>query len=114
MSYSLGIPNLTNSFIFKDLQRIDAEERKDREIRIPSLAYTYQNQPQFQKIENVSRNYVRSGQQKYADPFPNVSRPINWNYNGRKLDILQSLQANRKPNYPEVITKYPLKVVGYY
>lgn len=114
MSYSLGIPNLTNSFRFKDLQRIDVEERKDREIRIPSLANTYQNQPQFQKIENVSRNYVRSGQQKYADPFPNVSRPINWYYNGRKLDILQSLQANRKPNYPEVITKNPLKVVGYY
>jgi len=114
MSYSLGIPNLTNSYIFKDLQRIDAEERKDRETRVPLLAYAHQNQPQFQKIENLSRNYVRSGQQKFADPFPYVSRPINWYYHGRKLDILQSLEANRKTNYPEVITKYPLKVVGFY
>ena len=114
MSYSLGIPNLTSSFIFNDLQRIDGEETKDKEIRMPSLANTYRNEPEFQKTENLSRNYVRSGQEKYADTFPNQSRPINRDYNGRNLSILNTLEANRKKDYPNVITKHPLKVVGYY
>lgn len=114
MSYSLGIPNLTSSYVFKDLERIDIKETKDGKVRMPSIANTYQNEPEFQKAENLSRNYVRTGQEKYADPFPNVSRPIDWNYDGRNLSILNTLEANRKKDYPDVITKHPLKVVGYY
>jgi len=114
MSYSLGNPNITNAFRFKDLARIDKEERLDRETRMPSIVNTYQNEPKYQKAENLSRNYVRSGMQKFADPFPNNSRPLDWNYNGRNLHLLNSLEANRQRNFPEVITPNPLVVVGRY
>lgn len=114
MSYSLGIPNLTSAYVFKDLKRIDAEETKDKKIRMPSIANTYQNEPEFQITENLSRNFARSGQEKYADPFQFVSRPINWDYNGRNLSILKTLEANRKKDFPDVVTKTSLKVVGYY
>lgn len=110
---SLYLGNVSD-FMFRDLKRIDKEEKLDRETRIPSIVNTYQNEPQFQKVENLSRNYARSGEEKFADPFPNISRRLDWDFDGRNLHMLKTLEYNRQRDYPEVITKHPLQVIGRY
>lgn len=97
-----------------ELKRTANKEKQDFNIRLPSIANTYQNEPRFQTVENLSRNYARVGQQKYADPFAYKQRHLDWNYDGRILNIFRTLQANATKNFPEVITPTPLKVVGYY
>lgn len=99
---------------YTELNRIVNSEYLARNIPIPSVANTYQNQPKFQQLENISRNYVRVGQQKFADPFPIKSRPDTSFYNGRNLNILNTLLFNSNKDKPDVITINPLKVVGFY
>lgn len=103
-----------NKTFFNELYRNVKNENKANNTRIPSVANTYQNEPRFQQAENLSRVYARKGQQKFADPFPIKSRPYDNYYNGRNLHILQTLQINATKDFPDVITKHPLKVVGYY
>lgn len=103
-----------NGTFFYELNRNSKYENKANNTRIPSIANTYQNEPEFQKVENISRNYARVGQQKFADPFPIKSRPYDNYYDGRKLQILNTLKINATKDAPDVITKNPLKVVGYY
>lgn len=103
-----------NPTFFSELSRNIFYENQARETKSPSIANTYQNEPQFQLVENLSRNYARNGQQKFADPFAYKQRNLQWDWNGRNLQILNSLQANAKKDHPDVITVNPLKVVGYY
>lgn len=85
-----------------------------KHTRIHSVADTYQNEPQFQTVENRSRNYARSGQQKFADPFAFNQKPYTWYFEGRNLDIYKTLKQNSHRDYPDVITLHKLKVVGHY
>ena len=103
-----------NGTFFYELSRNVRSENKAENTRTSSVANTYQNLPQFQLVENLSRNYARKGQQKYADPFAYNQRMINWDYDGRNLNMLNTLRANAKKDYPDVITINPLKVVGFY
>jgi len=103
-----------NGTFFNELARITRKENQDENIKQPSIANTYQNEPKFQTTENLSRNYARVGQQKYADPFAYNQRMLEWDYNGRNLHVLNTLKANATRDYPEVITPTPLKVVGFY
>lgn len=104
--------------LFRDLNMITSKEYETNNTRIPSYVNTYQNIPTFQITENLSRNYARSGQQKYADVYGNRygenKRPIDLKYDGRNLHMLKTLEYNKRRDYPDVITKDPLKVVGYY
>lgn len=103
-----------NGTFFYELNRNTKYEDISENTRTPSIANTYQNEPRFQQLENISRNYARVGQQKFADPFPIKSRPYDNYYDGRKLHILKTLAINANKDVPDVITKNPLKVVGFY
>lgn len=98
-------------YFFKDLQRkADAQFY----IRRPSIANTKQNESEYQQAENKSRNYVRSGQAIYDDPFKFHQKPVNFEYDGRKLQIQETLFKTQAKDYPDVISKYHLKTVGFY
>lgn len=105
---------LNNGTFFNDLNRIAKKEMVDENIRKPSIANTYINEPQFQNVENKSRNYARTGQPKYADPFPIKSRPYDNSYDGRNLQVLNTLAFNKNIDKPDVKSINYLKVVGYY
>jgi hypothetical protein len=105
---------INNSTFFKELNRIKDYEFKAENTRMPSIANTYQNIPQFQQTENLSRNYARTGQQKFEDPFKYNQRMLNWEYDGKKLDILNTLKYNATKDSPDLYTTYPLKVSGFY
>jgi hypothetical protein len=79
-----------------------------------SIANTYKNEPEFQPAENLSRNYARSGQQKFEDPFAFHPKPYNWYFEGRNQDIHNTLAYNSQQDYPEVITVSKLNVRDYY
>jgi hypothetical protein len=98
-------------YFFKDLERKAAAQYY---VRKPSIANTRQNESEFQQAENKSRNYARSGQAKYEDPFAYHQKPINFDYDGRKLQIQETLFKNQAKHYPDVISKYHLKTVGFY
>lgn len=103
-----------NGTFFYELNRNSKYEQITDNTRMPSIANTTQNQPQFQQLENISRNYARSGQQKFADPFAFHMKPNHAYYDGRNLNILKTLAINSTRDYPDVITANPLKVVGFY
>lgn len=116
MSLYLGNPlgDAISHTLFRDLKAIDKEERLDRNTRMPSIANTRQNIPTVDPTMNKWYNYKRSGAEKFEDPRPNDSRPLQWDYNGRNLWMLATLDYNKKKDYPDVITAYPQKVVGRY
>jgi hypothetical protein len=103
-----------NGTFFSELQRTAQYQDVASRTKIPSVVNTYQNIPQFQSVENISRNYRRSGDAKYKDPFQVTSRPYYDDYDGRKLQIQNTLFMNQQKDQPDIITKYPLKVDGYY
>ena len=41
-------------------------------------------------------------------------KPNDFNYDGRKLQMLDTLKMNANTDKPDVISKYHLNVVGYY
>jgi len=110
----MEVLNRQAPFFFNELNRIVKQEYDAGNTRAPSIANTRQNEPQFQQLENKSRNYMRSGYAKYADPFAFHSRPNGEYNNGRNLNILNTLVFNAKKDVPDVITANPLKVVGFY
>jgi len=110
----MEIINYKASLFYNELNRIKDIQFKAKETRIPSLVNTYQNIPQFQTAENLSRNYARTGQQKFKDPFAYKQRMLDNSYDGRKLDILNTLKYNATKDSPDVYTTYPLKVSGFY
>lgn len=116
MSLYLGnaLYDTNSGTLFRDLGLIDKEEKKDRETRMPSIVNVSQNIPQADKTMNLWYNYKRSGAEKYANPFPENSRPLQWERDGRNLFMLDTLQANQKPNFPDVVTPYRMKVIGTY
>lgn len=100
--------------LFRDMEMIDKKERNVRETRMPSIANTRQNIPQVDQTINKWFNLKRSGAEKFEDPRPNNSRPLQWNWNGRNLWMMATLDYNKKKNYPDVITAFQQKVVGRY
>lgn len=109
-----GISNRVSTQFFGDLNRESKKELKDKEIRPPSIANTYQNIPEVDPALVKASNYKRSGAEKYADTFPNDSRQQQFSNDGRNLWLLDTLDYNKKRDYPDVITKYSLEVVGHY
>lgn len=103
-----------NNTFFNELNRIKNYEMKANNTRTESVTNTYQNIPQFQQVENLSRNYARKGQQKFEDPFAFHQKPLPTKENGRNLDILNTLKFNQNKDHPELITINPLKVAGFY
>ncbi len=103
-----------NGTFFNELNRIKNYEMKAENTRSDSIANTYQNIPQFQIVENLSRNYARKGQQKFEDPFAFHQKPLPTKENGRNLDILNTLKFNQNKDHPELITINKLKVAGFY
>lgn len=110
----MDIKYLPNTFLFNDLIRNTKIEKLYKDTRKPSIANTYQNEPQFQQTENLSRNYMRTGNQKFADPFQFNSRPYYDEYDGRNLKILNTLKINANKDRPDIITLNPLKNIGFY
>lgn len=110
----MEVLNRRAPFFYNEMQRNADIQNKTKNTRISSIVNTYQNQPKFQIAENLSRNYARIGQQKYDDPFKFHMRPYYNEYDGRNLSILNTLKVNAEKDKPDIITKYPLKVVGYY
>jgi hypothetical protein len=109
-------PNLlfNKQLLFKDLNREAKKELRDKEIRANSIANTYQNEPQYQKAFNKADLDYRSGTGIYA-PIAyeqNNSRKQQFENDGRNLWMLNTLKANKKIHYPDVITAYPRKVIG--
>jgi len=103
-----------NGTFFNELNRNLKSEIDAKIARIPSLANTYQNEPAFQQLQNISRNYMRTGNQKFADPFAFKSRLNTEYYDGRNLNILKTLIYNSTRDVPDVKTQNPLKVVDFY
>lgn len=103
-----------NGTFFKELNRIKDYEFKAENTRMPSIANTNMNISQFQQAENLSRNYARTGQQKFEDPFAYKQRKLDWTYDGRKLDVLNTLKYNATKDSADVYTTVPLKVSGRY
>lgn len=116
MSLYLGntLGDTNTRTLFRDLGFIDRDERTARETRMPSIVNTTANIPADDPTLIKWCNYKRSGEYKYEDPLPNTSRPQQWKWDGRKLAMLDTLAYNQKPNYPDVITAYPQKIVGQY
>jgi len=104
----------TAPIFFNELNRNVKSEYLGENIRKPSIANTYQNEPLFQITQNLSRNYARVGMQKFADPFAFHMRPNNFSYDGRRVAVLDTLKVNATRDKPDVVTLNPLKVVGYY
>lgn len=103
------------NLFYNELYNIANKEQEARTTRIPSVANTYKNEPSFQQVENLSRNYARSGQQKFADPFAFNMKPNTMEYyDGRNLSIFNTLKQYAARDKPDVITVNPLTVVGYY
>lgn len=103
-----------NGTFFYELNRNTRYQKLAKETTIPSVVNTYQNEPKFQLVANLSRNYARVGQQKFHDPFAFHMRPYDNYYDGRKLQVLNTLRHNATVDFPDVITANPLKVVGFY
>ena len=104
-----------NGTFFNELNKNVKAEYEAKQQRPMSLSNTRQNEPEFQQAETKSRCYVRAGQEIYADPFAFHMQPLDQEYNARyHKDILSTLKYNATKNYPDVITKHPLKVVGRY
>lgn len=103
-----------NGTFFYELNKRKVYEDISENTRTTSIANTYQNEPKFQQLENLSRNYMRTGNAKFADPFPIKSRPYDNYYDGRKLNVLNTLAINATRDTPDVITTNPLKVVSFY
>jgi hypothetical protein len=101
-------------YLFYQQTRKATDDITANETRKPSISNTYQNQSLFQNVENLSRNYARTGQQKFADPFEFHMKPNNFSYDGRNLGMLNTLKANATQDKADVITANPLKVVGFY
>lgn len=116
MSLYLGnsIGDTNSRTLFRDLFMIDQDEREVRETRKPSVANTRANIPYDDPTLIKASNYKHKGEFKYEDPLPNGSRPQQWKWDGRQLAMLNTLAYNQKPNYPDVITAYPQRVVGQY
>jgi hypothetical protein len=110
----MEIINYKASLFFNELNRIKENEFKAQNTRMPSLVNTYQNLSDFQQTENLSRNYARTGQQKFEDPFAYKQRMMDNSYDGRKLDVLNTLKYNATKDSADVYTTYPLKVSGFY
>jgi hypothetical protein len=110
----MEVINYKASLFYNELNRIKENEFKAENTRKPSLVNTYQNLSEFQQTENLSRNYARTGQQKFEDPFAYKQRKLDWTYDGRKLDVLNTLKYNATKDSPDVYTTYKLKVSGYY
>lgn len=105
---------LNNSTFFNDLKRGAENEKNRNNTYLNSISNTYQNEPQFQTVQNLSRNYARSGQQKFADPFEIKVKPV-YNYDKRTPSaLLETLKVNANKDQPDVITPFYLKTVGYY
>jgi hypothetical protein len=103
------------NLFYNELFNIANKENEARNTRMPSVANTYMTDASFQTVENLSRNYARSGQQKFADPFAFNMKPNTMEYNdGRNLSIFKTLKEYAKRDKPDVITTNPLTVVGYY
>lgn len=103
-----------NGTYFNELNRSAKTEIIAENTRMPSIANTYKNEPQFQNVFNLSANYARTGQQKFADPFAFHARPVDKASNGRNLNILNTLAINAQRDSADVITANPLRVVGFY
>jgi len=103
-----------NGTFFYELNRNAKNENLAKNTSIPSIVNTYQNEPKFQQVENLSRNYARTRQQKFKDPFAFKSRPLDESYDGRNLHLLNTIRYNATKDYPDVITANPLKVAGFY
>jgi hypothetical protein len=101
-------------FVYDKIEKNALAENQMKNTRPFCVANTYKNEPEFQQAENRSRNYVRSGQQKFADPFEFHPKPYNWYFEGRNLDIHKTLEYNKKNNYPELVSVNNLRVVGRY
>ena len=110
----MEVLNRRAPLFYNELNRRVKSEYDAENTRTSSIANTRQNEPEFQKAFNLSQNYARTGQQKFADPFAFHMRPNNFEFNGRNLGILNTLKQNAKKDYPDVITQTPLKVVGFY
>jgi hypothetical protein len=110
----MEVLNRRAPFFYNQLNRNVKSEYDAENTRMPSVVNTYQNIPQFQQVQNLSRNYARVGQQKFEDPFKFHARPLDEKYDGRNLQILNTLKYNAKRDYPDVKTMNPLKVIGYY
>lgn len=106
---------LNNNPFFNELYKIRNAEFTANNTRKPSVANTYKNEPSFQRVENLSRNYKRSGDAIYADPFPFHMKPsYNEYYNGRNLALLNTIIYNANKDKPDIITINPLTVIDYY
>ena len=101
-------------FVYDKISKIAVAENKMRNTRPFCVANTYKNEQEFQQAENRSRNYARSGQQKFADPFKFHPKPYNWYFEGRDLAIHKTLQYHQVKDHPELISINNLKVVGRY
>jgi|LakMenE18May11ns_1017448.scaffolds.fasta_scaffold9186737_2 hypothetical protein len=100
--------------VYDKISKIAVAENKMRNTRPFCVANTYKNESEFQQAENRSRNYARSGQQKFADPFEFHPKPYNWYFEGRNLAIHKTLQYHQVKDHPELISINNLKVVGRY
>ena len=96
------------------IQKNVLNENQMKSTRPFCIANTYKYEPEFQTAENRSRNYVRKGVQKFADPFAFHPKPYNWYFEGRNLNIQKTLEYNQVTDHPELISKNNLKVVGRY
>ena len=116
MSLYLGnqLGDTNSATLYRDLRKNDIYEKIARETKMPSVCNTYQNIPKDDPVLIKWSNYKRKGEYKYAEPFPNTSRPQQWNWDGRKLAMLNTLDVNSKPNFPDVITAYPQEIIGQY
>ena len=105
----------TAKLFYNELNNIAKSERTANNTRIKPLVYTNKKEPDFQRAENLSRTYIRNGMQKFADPFPFKMKPNDAEYyDGRNLNILNSLKRNAQRDFPDVITRSPLKVASFY
>lgn len=102
------------SFIYDKILKNARNENLMKNTRTMSIANTSKYEPEFQEAENRSRNYIRTGNQKFEDPFKFYQKPYSTYNEGRNLDILNTLKYHQKNNYPELVSVNNLKVVGRY
>lgn len=105
---------VNNKTFFYELRRISGFEKLANNTRTPSIANTYQNQPEFQKAENRSRNYARKYQQAFDDPFKYRERMMDRFVDGNNVWILKSVMQNGRKDTPDVITINKLRTIDYY
>lgn len=102
-----------NRTFFNDLKRIAKSQELAKNTRMPSIANTLQPETRIDNTLISMSKYSRKWQQEFSNPFPIKSRFDSGYYNGRNLNILNTLKFNAKIDNLDVMNSNSYRFIGF-